>query len=45
VHGKGEGILQKGIHEYLRDAPAVAGFAFAVPEDGGSGKTRVSLKG
>ena len=45
VHGKGEGILQKGIHEYLRDAPSVADFAFAVPEDGGSGKTRVSLKG
>lgn len=45
VHGKGEGILQKGIHEYLRDAPSVADFGFAVPEDGGSGKTRVSLKG
>jgi DNA mismatch repair protein MutS2 len=45
VHGKGEGILQKGIHDYLRDAPAVADFGFAVPEDGGSGKTRVTLKG
>jgi len=45
VHGKGEGILQKGIHDYLRDAPAVADFGFAVPEDGGTGKTRVSLKG
>jgi len=45
VHGKGEGILQKGIHDYLRDAPAVADFGFAVPEDGGAGKTRVSLKG
>lgn len=45
VHGKGEGILQKGIHDYLRDSSAVSDFAFAVPEDGGTGKTRVTLKG
>ena len=45
VHGKGEGILQKGIHDYLRDSPAVSGYGFAVPEDGGTGKTRVTLKG
>jgi DNA mismatch repair protein MutS2 len=45
VHGKGEGILQKGIHDYLSDAPAVAEYGFAVPEDGGAGKTRVTLKG
>lgn len=45
VHGKGEGILQKGIHEYLRGSPAVSEFGFAVPEDGGSGKTRVALRG
>ena len=45
VHGKGEGILQKGIHDYLRESPAVADFGFAVPEDGGTGKTRVTLKG
>jgi DNA mismatch repair protein MutS2 len=45
VHGKGEGILQKGIHDYLRDAPAVSEYGFAVPEDGGTGKTRVTLKG
>jgi DNA mismatch repair protein MutS2 len=45
VHGKGEGILQKGIHDYLRDSPAVSDYGFAVPEDGGAGKTRVTLKG
>lgn len=45
VHGKGEGILQQGIHEYLRGSPAVSEFGFAVPEDGGSGKTRVALRG
>jgi DNA mismatch repair protein MutS2 len=45
VHGKGEGILQKGIHDYLRDSRAVSDYGFAVPEDGGSGKTRVTLKG
>jgi DNA mismatch repair protein MutS2 len=45
VHGKGEGILASGIHGYLRDSPAVAEYGYAVPEDGGSGKTRVTLKG
>lgn len=45
IHGKGEGILQKAVWEYLKSCPAVADFSFAVPEAGGSGKTLVRLKG
>jgi len=43
IHGMGSGILQKGIHEYLRDAHPVKSFGFASPEDGGFGKTYVTL--
>ena len=45
VHGKGEGILRKAIHEYLRGLPAVEGFRFSAPEEGGFGRTIVTLKG
>jgi DNA mismatch repair protein MutS2 len=44
LHGTGEGVLGKGIHEYLRNNPAVADFHFARPEEGGYGKTIVRLK-
>ena len=44
IHGKGNGILQKGIHDYLKEDPAVAEFCFARPELGGSGRTEVVLK-
>jgi len=44
IHGKGEGVLQRGIHEYLRDAAAVEEFHFARPEEGGFGKTEVQLR-
>ena len=44
IHGTGEGILGKGIHEYLRNHPAVADYHFARPEEGGYGKTVVRLK-
>ncbi len=44
IHGKGEGILQKGIHDYLRDAAEVEHFEFARPEGGGFGKTHVELR-
>ena len=43
VHGHGEGILKQGLHERLRNHPAVAKFYFAVPEEGGFGKTIVDL--
>jgi len=44
LHGTGEGILGKGIHEYLRGHPAIADFHFSRPEEGGYGKTVVRLK-
>lgn len=44
IHGTGEGILQKGIHEFLKKQPLVADYYFARPEEGGFGKTIVVLK-
>lgn len=43
IHGKGEGILQQGIQQYLRNSPLVSGYSFARPELGGFGKTVVRL--
>ncbi|MCX7025606.1 MAG: endonuclease MutS2 [Spirochaetes bacterium] len=44
IHGTGEGVLGRGIHEYLKTHPAVADYHFARPEEGGFGKTVVRLK-
>jgi DNA mismatch repair protein MutS2 len=44
IHGKGEGILQAAVHDYLRGHTAVESFAFAHPAQGGTGKTYVILK-
>jgi len=44
VHGKGDGILQKGVHEWLKHEPAVADYYFSRPELGGFGRTEVILK-
>lgn len=44
IHGKGSGILQKGIHDYLKEDPAIADYYFAHPELGGFGRTEVVLK-
>ncbi len=44
LHGKGHGILQQGIHDYLKMSPHVKEYYFARPEEGGSGKTVVILK-
>ena len=44
IHGTGEGILAKGIHEWLKTQPAIADYYFARPEDGGFGKTWIHLK-
>lgn len=44
VHGKGEGILRTAIHAYLRGLNVVADFRFSAPEEGGFGKTIVTLK-
>jgi DNA mismatch repair protein MutS2 len=43
IHGKGDGILQRGIHDYLRDLKVIDHFEFARPEDGGYGKTFIYL--
>ncbi len=45
VHGKGEGRLRTAVHEYLRGLAAVSDFRFSAPEEGGFGKTIVTLKG
>jgi DNA mismatch repair protein MutS2 len=44
IHGTGSGILQKGIHDYLKKDPAVADYYFSRPEIGGFGRTEVILK-
>lgn len=43
IHGKGQGILQQSVQDYLSHYPGVKGFEFARPEDGGTGKTYVTL--
>ncbi|WP_069132666.1 endonuclease MutS2 [Rhodohalobacter halophilus] len=44
VHGKGEGILHKLVHEYLEKRDGVKSFDIAPWESGGSGCTIVDLK-
>jgi DNA mismatch repair protein MutS2 len=44
VHGKGEGKLRTAIHAYLKGLPLVSDFRFSKPEEGGYGKTIVTLK-
>lgn len=43
IHGKGNGILQQGVQDYLNHYPGLKDHHFARPEDGGSGKTYVEL--
>jgi DNA mismatch repair protein MutS2 len=42
IHGKGDGILRKRVHEYLRQRKDVASFRLAPWEQGGPGVTLVS---
>jgi DNA mismatch repair protein MutS2 len=44
IHGKGDGILQKGVHDWLKKDPFVADYYFSHPELGGFGRTEVVLK-
>jgi DNA mismatch repair protein MutS2 len=44
VHGKGDGILQRGVHDFLKHQPPVADYYFSRPELGGFGRTEVILK-
>jgi len=43
IHGLGEGILQKTVHDYLSTCSAVREFSYSHPEHGGFGKTIVRL--
>lgn len=43
IHGKGEGILKKLVHEYLEQRPEVRDFNIAPLNQGGSGCTIVKL--
>ncbi|MFA5699511.1 MAG: Smr/MutS family protein, partial [Sphaerochaeta sp.] len=43
IHGYGDGILSKGIGEFLRTHRSITDYRFALPEDGGMGKTYVFL--
>ena len=45
IHGLGDGILMRRIHDYLKNREEVDSYYFARPEDGGMGKTYVNLKG
>ncbi|MDR2417435.1 MAG: endonuclease MutS2 [Treponema sp.] len=44
VHGKGNGILQKAVHDFLKTQSVVADYYFSRPEHGGFGRTEVALK-
>ena len=43
IHGMGDGILMRGIHNHLAHIPYIKTFYIARPEDGGHGKTYVEL--
>jgi DNA mismatch repair protein MutS2 len=43
IHGKGTGRLRRGLSEFLRTHPLVAGFHLASFEEGGAGATIVDL--
>ena len=43
IHGKGEGVLRRGIHEYLKRNSFVEEFSHAPADEGGFGATVVRL--
>ena len=43
IHGLGEGVLQRGVHDCLQGCAAVEKFEFAHLENGGHGKTEITL--
>jgi DNA mismatch repair protein MutS2 len=44
IHGKGEGILRKLVHEMLANHPQVDSFGLADLNEGGAGVTIVHFK-
>ncbi|AHC15260.1 endonuclease MutS2 [Salinispira pacifica] len=43
IHGKGTGVLQNGVHEFIKSNYEIQSIQFAPPEDGGFGKSYVYL--
>lgn len=43
IHGTGEGVLQKGVWDLLATKREVSSYQWAHPQEGGAGKTVVSL--
>ncbi|MBN2552513.1 MAG: Smr/MutS family protein, partial [Spirochaetales bacterium] len=43
IHGTGEGILQRGVRDYLKRSAHVKDYFFSTPEQGGFGRTVVRL--
>ena len=43
IHGKGTGAVRRLVHDYLREDPRVKHFAFALPNQGGTGVTVVEF--
>ena len=44
IHGHGAGILRRGVREFLKDHPHVAGIEEAPQNEGGQGATLVELR-
>lgn len=44
IHGKGTGALGRGLQEYIKDHPSVAGFRYGGAGEGGSGVTVVTIR-
>jgi DNA mismatch repair protein MutS2 len=44
IHGKGDGILKQGVHDYLKTCNIVECYHVSRPELGGFGRTEVTLK-
>ncbi len=44
IHGKGDGVLMQAVSDYLSHCPVIAEFSKAPAEDGGAGKTYVTLR-
>jgi len=44
IHGKGTGLLGRGLQEYLREHPAITGVRYGNENEGGSGVTVFELR-